>query len=288
MKTGKLISMYLIDGNPDGIICTYLSNWTGQAIKIPKLLIENVKSRKEINRPGIYLLFYEKEEIIEIYVGESENIYKRLLQHIKDDKKENFYEIIAFSSKDDDLTKSHIKYLEYRLITELEKNSKYFLKNLNINTKPHIPEMYIAVLEEYFKNIKILLPTLGYSLFFERNRCEEKELQYDSKDFIAKGILTKKNGIIVLKGSGLKIEIKDSMNQGYRNLREKLIKLGVIDIKKGIFIKDWEFNSPSAAAVIISGMAINGRKKWLYKGKTLEEIENEKNEKILQNNNIND
>lgn len=282
MKEGKLISTYLLSGDPHGVICTYLSNWTGQAIRIPKLLIENVKNRKEINKPGIYLLFYEIEGMLEIYVGESENVYKRLLQHIKDDKKENFYEIIAFSSKDDDLTKSHIKYLEYRLIIELEKSSKYSLKNTNINIKPHIPEMYISVLEEYLKNIKILLPTLGYSLFIEKNRGEEKEVQYDSREIIARGILTKKNGIIVLKGSKIKKEIKDSMSQGYRSLREKLVKKGIVDIENEIFIKDWEFSSPSSAAVVISGTAVNGRKKWLYRGKTLEEIENEKNKRILQ------
>lgn len=31
MNRGTTISLYLVDGDPSGIICAYLSNWTGQA-----------------------------------------------------------------------------------------------------------------------------------------------------------------------------------------------------------------------------------------------------------------
>ena len=123
--SGKTISLYLVNGNPNGIICAYLSNWTGQAIKIPRNLLENSKMRNEINRIGVYFLFGFSEENPDehiVYIGESDNIYNRLVQHTKDEEKLFWIEAIAFSSKDDNLTKGHIKYLEYKLIKSASEN----------------------------------------------------------------------------------------------------------------------------------------------------------------------
>ena len=290
MKHGKVISLYLINGNTDGVVCAYLSNWTGQAIKFSRSLIGEVKKREEVNKPGVYFLFNRNEESneIEIYIGESENIYNRLIQHIKDEKKEFFSEVIAFTSKDEELTKSHIKYLEYRLVNEISENENFLLKNKNKNIRPIIPEMYISILEEYLQNIKVLLPTLGYDLFIDKDELREaKERKFiiEADGIKAEAILTKNNKMIVLKGSNLKNNIQSSLSNGYKNLRERLIKTNVIDSQNLIFLKDCEFNSPSAAAAIILGIAVNGRKKWISKGKTLEEIQRLDDEKILKETN---
>ena len=290
MKHGKVISLYLINGSTDGVICAYLSNWTGQAIKFSRNLINEVRKREEVNKPGIYFLFNRNEETneIEIYIGESENIYNRLIQHIKDEKKEFFSEVIAFTSKDEELTKSHIKYLEYRLVNEISENESFLLKNKNKNIRPIIPEMYISILEEYLQNIKVLLPTLGYDLFIDKDELREaKERKFiiEADGIKAEAILTKNNKMVVLKGSNLKNNIQSSLSNGYKNLRERLIKTNVIDSQNLIFLKDCEFNSPSAAAAIILGIAVNGRRKWISKGKTLEEIQRLDDEKILKETN---
>lgn len=290
MKHGKVISLYLINGNTDGIVCAYLSNWTGQAIKFSRSLIGEVQKREEVNKPGVYFLFNRNEESneIEIYIGESENIYNRLIQHIKDEKKEFFSEVIAFTSKDEELTKSHIKYLEYRLVNEISENESFLLKNINKNIRPIIPEMYISILEEYLQNIKVLLPTLGYDLFIDKEELREaKERKFilEADGIKAEAILTKNSKMVVLKGSNLKNNVQSSLSNGYKNLRERLIKTKVIDGQNLIFLKDCEFNSPTAAAAIILGIAVNGRRKWISKGKTLEEIQRLDDEKILKETN---
>lgn len=287
MKHGKVISLYLINGNTDGVVCAYLSNWTGQAIKFSRSLISEVKKREEVNKPGVYFLFNRNEETneIEIYIGESENIYNRLIQHIKDEKKDFFSEVIAFTSKDEELTKSHIKYLEYRLVNEISENESFLLKNINKNIKPIIPEMYISILEEYLENIKVLLPTLGYDLFIDKEElreAKEKKFILEADGIKAEAILTKNSKMVVLKGSNLKNNVLSSLSNGYKNLRERLIKTNVIDSKNLIFLKDCEFNSPSAAAAVILGIAVNGRRKWTFKGKTLEDIQRIEDEKLFK------
>lgn len=35
MGKGVTISLFLVEGELSGIVCAYLSNWTGRSIKIP-------------------------------------------------------------------------------------------------------------------------------------------------------------------------------------------------------------------------------------------------------------
>ncbi|MBN1467447.1 MAG: GIY-YIG nuclease family protein [Fusobacteriaceae bacterium] len=283
---GKTISLYLVNGNPNGIICTYLSNWTGQAIKIPRNLLEDARSRSEVIRIGIYFLFGYSEENPEeqiVYIGEADNIFNRLVQHTKDEEKLFWSEAIAFTSKDDNLTKGHIKYLEYKLIKIGDENPNYILHNKKNEKQPSLPEMAISDMEEFLKNITLVLPTLGYDLL--ESPREEIKISKSKKDEILKLRLKNNeaygtyssNGFIVFKGSKINREIQTSLSNGYRNLREKLILNEVIDEKKLEFKKDYEFKSPSAAAATILGYAINGRENWVdSRGKTLKQYEEER------------
>lgn len=280
---GKLISLFLFNDEPEGIVFSFLANWTGQAIKIPRNYLSELKERVEVNKPGIYFLFNKQEEEIQIYIGESENVYKRLLKHFNDSEKDFFNEIVVFTSKDDDLTKGHIKYLEYRLINEVSNNLKFNLKNKNSGGCPVLPEMYKAVLEEYIRNIKIVLPTLGYSIFLEKSTNKDKILTFNGMGLKGSGLLTKNGKLIVLKGTQIRKENRESISNGYKTLKERLIEIGVIDIEKSEFIKDYEFDSPSAAVVVMTGTAVNGKKYWNFRGKTLEIMEKEEKEKLLSN-----
>lgn len=285
MESGKVITLFLKNGNINGIVIGNLGNWIGQVIKAPRNEIQNLKEITEINRAGIYFLFNKKNSNntnLEIYIGESENVYNRILQHIKDDNKQFFNEIIAFTSKEDELNKTDIKYLEARLVEEISENDKYFLKNKNLNMKPKVKQLTAFILEEYLKNIKIMLPTLGYDLFFSKDKIktvkekiitlEFKEQNINEKK-IAKAILLENGKILVLKGSPIKKEIQSSLSNGYRKKRENLIQSKIINKEKFEFNMDYEFSSPSAAAAIILGIAVNGRKKWNFEGKTIEHLE---------------
>jgi len=77
----------------------------------------------------------------------------------------------------------------------------------------------------------------------------------------ASAIKTENNGIRVLAGSCVSDEVTDSMSESYLNFRSSLIEQGIV--KNGVFMKDFDFTSPSAAASIISGRASNGRIEWM-------------------------
>ncbi|WP_158701754.1 GIY-YIG nuclease family protein [Lentibacillus sp. Marseille-P4043] len=113
---GKTIKIFLIDGEPTGRMSAELSNWTGKAFKIPRNKIRDSKDRPELNGTGVYLLFGKDDEQYETetaYIGEAEDVLKRLNQHLKE--KDFWNEVIVLTNKDDNLNKAHIKYLEHHL-----------------------------------------------------------------------------------------------------------------------------------------------------------------------------
>ena len=105
----------------------------------------------------------EKPEDKVVYIGEADNIYTRLVQHARDETKSFWTEAIAFSSKDDNLTKGHIKYLEFKMIKSAKQNNTYRIFNKNEAKKSPLPEMAISDMETYFDNMKVVLPLLGHN-----------------------------------------------------------------------------------------------------------------------------
>lgn len=283
MSRGVTISLYLINGDPSGLICAYLSNWTGQAIKIPRNILDKAKNRSEVNRIGVYFLFGFNDESPDeriVYIGESDNIYDRLVQHTKDENKSFWSEAIAFTSKDDNLTKGHIKYLEYELIKQAKLNAKYTIHNKNDSAKTSLPEMAISDMDTFLDNIRIVLPTIGYDLLEQPLNIKEKGKKYfqlEMSGLKARGFLSN-NGFVVTKGSLVSIEIKESLSTSYKNLKDNLIDKDILkkDGNYYTFQKDYEFSSSSTAAAVIVGYAINGRVSWKDdKGKTLKQHEDE-------------
>ena len=58
---GKVITMHLIGGTPDGCVACELSNWTGKAFRVPRHLLKTFGGDGELHRAGVYFLFGRDE-----------------------------------------------------------------------------------------------------------------------------------------------------------------------------------------------------------------------------------
>lgn len=280
-KFGKTIKLFLIDGEPNGRMTCELSNWTGKAYKIPRILIKESYSREDLQSPGIYLLFGQNEDGKGlVYIGEAETIIDRLKQHVS--QKEFWNEVILFISKDENLNKAHIKYLESRLYEITKKVNHYELENNTIPSKSSISESEIAEMEEFIENIKLLTNTLGHRVFetlvsAETNKTKKSNTFYIKAARGANGFgIPSSKGFIVFKNSEVATSTTESMQKSLKNIRQRLIENEtIIKSDKGlVFNKDFEFSSPSTAAAILMGRNANGLKEWKLKsGKTLKEYE---------------
>ncbi len=279
-KFGKTIKLFLIDGEPNGRMTCELSNWTGKAYKIPRIQIKESYNRKDLQKTGVYLLFGKSVEGKPLmYIGEAETIIDRLKQHVS--QKEFWNEVILFMSKDENLNKAHVKYLESRLYEIANDINRYDIENSAKPTKSAISESEIAEMEEFIENVKLLTNTLGHKVFEELVKTsmvkKKKGIFYikAARGANSKG-LPSPNGFIVLKNSEIATSTVNSMQEPLINIRKKLMDEGVITVNNEtlIFLQDYEFTSPSTAASIVMGRNANGLVEWkIEDGMTLKEFE---------------
>jgi hypothetical protein len=285
MKFGKTIKLFLIDGEPNGRITCELSNWTGKAYKIPRIKIKDCTDRHDLINPGVYLLFGKNETGKDlVYIGEAETVYKRLTQHLT--QKDFWTEAIVFISKDENLNKAHIKYLENRLFEIAKSVNRYQIDNSSIPTQSSIAESDRAEMEEFIDNIKILINTLGHKVFEEKRETKSPQQQAKETFYIkatrgadSQGEPTS-DGFVVFKGSKVANSTVPSITQNFTRLRNELIESGVIKKINGEFefTEDYVFSSPSTASVIALGRNANGLTEWKLKdGTTLKEFETKEN-----------
>lgn len=279
MKFGKTIKIFLIDGDPNGRMTCELSNWTGKAYKIPRIKIKNCNDRPDLNSTGIYLLCGKNDEGKDIvYIGEAESVLKRLNQQIA--QKDFWNEAIVFISKDENLNKAHIKYLENRLHDIAKVANRYLIDNSVIPTLSSISESDRSEMEEYIENIKMLVNTLGHKVFDDKREIMTKKKQDIFLIKAARGAEASgeptSDGFVVLKGSKIALTTTPSMSPSLVKLRQKLIDDGIIifENERLILNEDYIFTSPSLASAIVMGRNANGLEEWKLKnGQTLKGYE---------------
>jgi len=278
MAIAKTITILLVDGEPNGLKIAELSSWVGQAIVVPRNKLKDIKQRSDCNKPAVYFLVGKENETA--YIGEAENLWSRLTTH--DSSKDFWSTAIAFVSKDKSLTKTHVKYLESQCIKIALQVKRYDLENGAKSALPSLSESDIAEMEEFLSNLRLLLTAVGYPILQEITSKEQVNTSdplftCGGKKAMASGRRTNE-GFVVYKDSTATTQFSNSNTVAERNKKniDKLISNGYLEKKDDdhyIFIKDYVFNSPSAASGIILGNFINGWKEWKTKdGKTLEEV----------------
>src|SRR5690606_25546774 len=286
MKFGKTIKIFLIDGDPNGRMSRERATWSRIAYTIPTIIVKDCADRDDLTSTGVYLLFGKDDDgKDQVYIGEAESILKRLNQQLT--SKDFWNETIVFISKDENLNKAHIKYLENRLHDIAKASNRYKVDNSIIPTQSSISESDRAEMEEFIEYIKMLVNTLGHKVFEEKREFKPKQKQTTFFIKAARGANGQgeptSDGFVVFKGSKAAATIVNSMTPNFITYRQKLIDESVL-IDKGEYLEftdDYIFSSPSTAAVIVMGRNANGLTEWKSKdGKTLKDFEtNEKTTK---------
>lgn len=276
------IKIFLVHGDPKRLRTAELSNWTGKAVAGPRSEFDRVLAREESQNSGVYFLTGNDPETGKsaVYIGEAESVRDRVKSHLD---KDFWNQIVFFISKDENLTKAHIRYLEGRLIEQAKQAARSIVKN-GQSSGARLPESDREDMEIFLDKIHQLLPVLGVEVLVPTtvkggSATERELLSCEIKGLKAMGHLTP-NGIVVLTGSQAVLNERPS-SQKYPwpvNMRQKLKDDGILLVREDhlVFIQDFEFSSPSAAAAVIQGGHANGLTAWKNKdGKTLKELESE-------------
>ena len=296
---GRTLKLFLVDGEPNGLLTAEIMNWIGHVITGPRSRLGELILRPEGRRTGIYFLIGpDKGSGIgsQVYIGETDDIAQRLTSHNRPEEKggRDFWEkVCVVTSKDANLTKGHVKYLESRLIRIAQQATRSELLNSTNPGYDNLPEADISDMEFFLEQIRILLPVLGFDFLRQTpkanpTRNESAQIATLSPQIaittpqvspiflgnLKKHEITAKgqeiNGeFVVFKGSRTRFDWEGA-DGTYKPLFRELVRIGVLgatsDPRHREFTRDYAFSSPSAAAAVVTGRPANGRTHWISEG----------------------
>ncbi len=275
------LKLFLPHGDARRLRVGEVSNWTGKALAAPRTELEDLLARDELASSGIYFLLGVDPDTGDnlAYIGEAEVIRDRLKQH----KSRDFWNsVVVFVSKDENLTKAHVRYLENRLLQEARSAGRYSLENTNASN-PKLPESDREDMEVYLSRIRQVLPVLGSDLLSPiagtpKPSHPQPLLVCKIKNAVATGRRTE-GGFVVFADSTAVHAVRPSAESQYPNtiaLRQRLIQDKTLVERDDVYVftRDVEFSSPSAAAAVVHGGSANGLTAWKdNSGKSLKELE---------------
>lgn len=274
---GKTIRLYLVDGVSSGILTAEVINWTGKVLVAPRSSLPELSSRSEVKRTGVYAIVGPAPEQLakdRVYVGEGDNVLTRLLAHDKDEAKDFWTRAVVVISKDENLTKSHGRYLESRLIQLAQQANRASLVNGTCPPVPRLPEPDVADMEYFLDQIQLVFPVLGMEFLQQKPTLSAVSGKVVSPQFEIHSVGTNAVAVqigdefVVLKGSTARKHGVDSWDS-YRSLRDALIAEGKLvddkDLDYYSFTDDVVFSSPSAAGAVVLARNCNGRQDWMIK-----------------------
>ena len=295
VSTGFSVRIFIPTGEPEGLRVIEKSNWTGQGLFFPRSLYSEARGREELERTGVYILWDLGESgQPRAYVGEGDTLLPRLDSHQRN--KDFWTYAVAFTSKDENLNKAHVQYLESRLVQLADEANRCELDNGTVPNPPSLSEPDKADAELYLADMLLCLPVLGVSFFekpgkpagddqpiaargkvepsFQRKR-ESTALFLRAKGIQAEGY-EHAGGFVVRRGSQAVKEEVPSIHSYMSDLRRDLVGQEVFQDRGSAYtlVQDSVFRSPSMAAGVLLGRASNGRTEWKDKnGRSLKEIQ---------------
>lgn len=288
MTQGRSIRLFLVDGTPNGLLTAEIMNWTGHVLTGPRSKLTELVQRPECARTGVYFLVGPDPDDslrTRVYIGESDDVAQRLKTHNRPEEAggKDFWERVCLvTSKDQNLTKAHVKYLESKLIGIAASAGRCVLSNGTAHEYAGLPESDRSDMAFFLDMIRTVLPVLGFEFLRELSKPpvpvmaesvpvieRSPRFRLDIPKFSVTAYAQEIGGeFFVLKGSRTRKEWI-GVDGGYQGLFRQLVADGVL-IADGAehlaFKDDYAFASPSAAAAVVSGRSANGRVVWSVDG----------------------
>lgn len=286
MNPARSVRLFLVEGDPTGIMTAEIINWTGQLATAPRARLAGLLARAELQKTGVYMLHGDNptqsgERML--YVGEGDAIGQRIADHESDASKDFFEQVCVIVSKDLNLTKAHVRFLESEIVKRARLAGRAKLVNRTAPNGGTLPEADQADMLTFLANVELLLPILGIDALrpttFSGVAAPNGDVfVYKTTVFMAR--MTIRGGeYVVLSGSTGPSSPVASFGASNAEKRSKLVADGVLAPTPGgkllMFTRDVPFPSPSAAASMVYGGASSGLEYWKHEltGRTLRDFQ---------------
>lgn len=277
MTMAKNLNLFLMDGTATGRVKCTLANWTGLVYKIPRTKIAESREISFLNQTGVYLLFGEDEFSGEplVYVGQAgirkngRGILCRIEEHLKNEGKDWWNTLVAFTTSNNSFGPTEISYLEnafYRMALEAK---RYQATNGNEPNSGNLTEEKESELLEYLSYARLVIGALGYPVFepLRGQKQQEQSAEAPNDEPLlycrrsgsdAMGQRTTE-GFVLFKGSIIRQDLLPSCPDYVIKLRNQYADR--IDANN-LLTEDIPFSSSSTAAAFVIGSSANGNAEW--------------------------
>ncbi|WP_138468195.1 GIY-YIG nuclease family protein [Poseidonocella sp. HB161398] len=287
---GRSLELYFVDGTPDGLVTAEMFNWTGHVLMVPRVRLETALRRPEAGYTGVYLLMGESGGRAQLYIGETERLSARLRQHAAD--KDWWDRAVLVTARADALNKAHARYLEARL-AEIARGLGRDLENGNTPGGAGLSEAQAANMEGFLSELRVVLPALGVTAFEDRRRAISAPAGQSANDPQSISGVPAPSGatafelrmpkhslvahasqidgeFVVREGSFARAECSSATPQTYAQSHQDLVASGVLvpttEPGRLVFVRDYAFNSTSAAGAVVAGRSCAGPIEWRVEG----------------------
>lgn len=282
----KSLKIFVTGDSPRSLKKITLFNWSGFAFLGTRTHKKQLEQRQELTGTGLYFLFSDPEDgIVKMYIGETDNFFNRIKQHILDPDKDWWDHFIVFQANDN-LNKAHVRFLEKYFWEIASKSPQIEIKNTASAGGANLSEEDRADLSTFKDNILYILEALnlGYFQTGEVRQSDKSENLIYTTTSLANhdesAFMEKIEDTYILKaGSYICLKAKDSFQNAHSSYYQKWKELvDSPDVKKinedlGILQRDLEFTSPSVCGALVKARSTNGLTAWRNKitNKTLKE-----------------
>ena len=280
------ISLFLADGRPDGLRIVKKSNWTGMGLVCSRAQYPTVRARPEFGGAAVYVLVGPGSgSMPRVYVGEAEVLRKRLDQHQAG--KDFWSRFVAFTSRDGDMNKAHVRYLEARLLHLAQFAKRAELDNGTAPAAGALSEAETADMESFLQDMRLTFPVLEVTAFQPPPTASPPGAVDQPALGVTGGLLLggpatsargadTPEGFLVMAGSTARAVPVPSMPERLESIRTALTHQGIPQARDGalVLVQDYLFDSPSSAAGVFLGRSANGRTGWkTADGTTLKQLQ---------------
>lgn len=281
----KRIELILMEETADTPRKYSICSETTIGYQIPRRWIDKDLSHSffdSLKTPGVYILVGKHTDQKEsVYVGQSDNVAKRLYEHKggQDGEKQQgklfWNECLAFVASGSQLHKGHAEFLELAFYDGVYSANRYILENENRPSERNISEGDRIFCDDFIGDCTLLLSLMGRSVFTPLAIDAEQEIlgssdklsicnsdrraPSDPRYVNASGYLCQSaeypNGFMVLENSIIAKEVTKKANPYIKKMRRELTKRGYLREENGMLLikKEYLFPSPGIAASVVLG-----------------------------------
>lgn len=182
MATEHKLNFHVVSASLEGVVKVTRARWSEIVYRFPRTALKEAAAVEELQGSGIYFLMGEKEGRPSLYIGQAQNVYRRLTQHSVNDSKGFWAQTLVLTSTGDAVfNAAHLNYLENRFHELASDAARMDIEN---SMPPSVGCGITTIqqeMDECITHTGVVLNLMGYHFLEKQPECMEIKPQPEKK-----------------------------------------------------------------------------------------------------------